>query len=111
MNNGTMFATLHAYEETSFLGTHPYVYVTTPDGEKRYRIFEVSEAGAELSGPAYQTAFQDVFAIRAWGSQPVGSTVYSFSDPQLGTDSRVLTLSTCVRGDGGRRFIVRALQC
>lgn len=108
MNNGTMFAPLHAYEDAAFREAHPYICLSTPTGEIRYRIFEVAETDASLVSPAYRTSFADGSAVRAWGSEPAGDLLYAFTDPQLGAESRVLTLSTCVQGNGSRRFIVRA---
>lgn len=107
MNNGSMFAGLHAFEDPEFLLEHPCVYIYTPDGGMNtYRIFEVAEGGNLVSDPAYVKAF-DEEAFAAWGSQPVGK-YYWYQDPELGADDRVLTLSTCVRDNGAKRFIVRA---
>ena len=107
MNNGSMFAGLHAFEDKEFLQSHPYVYIYTPDGGMNtYRIYEVAEGGNLVSDPAYVKSF-DEEAFAAWGSQPVGK-YYWFEDPQLTAEDKVLTLSTCVRDNGAKRFIVRA---
>ncbi|MBD5559445.1 MAG: class B sortase [Clostridia bacterium] len=109
MNNGTMFAGLHAFKDVSFREAHPYIYLSTPEGEQRCRIFEVSETDSALSSPAFQTVFDGAASVRAWLSEPAGELVYMFADPGHPATVRVLTLSTCVRGDAGRRLIVRAV--
>lgn len=106
MNNGTMFAQLRRFEDPDFLKKHPCFCLWTADGSRwRCRIFDVSEVDGDLAGPGFRVQFADDSALEAWKSAPAGRSYY-FTPPSPG---RVITLITCVRGNGALRFCVRGV--
>lgn len=108
MNNNTMFAQLHKFEDKTFRATHPYIYVNLPDGTVlTYRIFAVYVPGNLLSGHPYQVAWMSDQDFVDW-AQAERQRPYYFDSTQLfSPQDHIITLSTCVRGDGGKRFIVQ----
>ncbi len=106
MANGSMFADITDFKKKSFLKKHPYVYIATEDGVRRYQIFAAYETPVEsetyrvhFAGDAQkQTALQyyQKFAAN--------------KDLALTAEDKILTLSTCI-GDGTyeTRWVVQAV--
>ncbi|MDL2217473.1 class B sortase [Christensenellaceae bacterium OttesenSCG-928-M15] len=102
MKDGSMFGTLDAYLNETFLEAHPYITITTTEGRRlTYCVFQAikttsSDALYEKSilnvmSDGYE-AFMDLMRERALP----GGTI------------SVLTLSTCGTGGGSARVLVHA---
>lgn len=105
MNNGSMFGSLHKLAGTSYLEEHPYIHMYVPGSPEPlvYEILTTWESSADFDSPAYQVDFADEAAFADWEQ-----ALAERAGTVLAPDDRILTLSTCVRGDGGSRFIVAA---
>ncbi len=111
MKNGTMFRTLHYYEEEDFFEENPYIYIYMPDGN--VLVYEIFSAGE----------FSNVHIINKYGandrsglkdylddleSYRVMSThVRSDLTVSYKTD-RVLVLCTCM-GNEAKRYLVQGV--
>lgn len=107
MNNGSMFGRLYKLADTDYRSQHQYIHVYLPGQTQpvTYEIFATWESPASLDSAAYQTDFTEEAALSDWLAGLAGR---SFVEGAPGEDPRILTLSTCVRGDGDTRFIVAA---
>ena len=107
MNNGSMFGTLHRLDDADYRKQHEYIHIYLPGQAEPvvYQIFATWDSSASLDSTAYQVDFADPEAAEAWLSD-LAAKSFVEGAPQPG--SEILTLSTCVRGDGSTRFIVAA---
>ena len=109
MSSGTMFKTLHNYEDEEFLRNNRNVYVYTPNSTLCYTVFA-----------AYRTNDRHIFTYNDF-SDKKGRRSYidgifdeNFdigvvqNDQKIDVDSRLLTLSTCC-GMDGKRWIVQSV--
>ena len=107
MRDGSMFATLNEYDEQSYYGGHPQMYLVTPDGGYVVEIFTAfvakpSESGSDTS--PWRLSLKDDGAYTTWLSEMAGRSVIE-TDVTVTSSDKVLTLSTCTPG-GASRFIV-----
>lgn len=111
MNNGSMFAQLHKYEDPEFLEANQIFSIIDISGKvHNYRIFEVADVGKNLGEPVYRTDFTSPEEFLDWRQTSCGNSVYSFIPVENSISGNVVTLSTCLQGDGSKRFIVRAVE-
>ncbi len=110
MKDGTMFASLHDYEEEVFLTEHPFIYIYTPEGKLTYQIFAVYTAGnvnlLDYYGDfentaAYQQYLTEVESQYGEDGAIIDTTV------SVDASDRIITLSTCL-GVDTERFLVQA---
>ena len=107
MRNGSMFAGLHDFEDGDFFDEHDSVVIYTPTRRLTYRIFAAYKRDdAHLmkrfdysTEQGRQAFLDDIFS----------HTGHFRSDVAVTTDSRILTLSTCVGGEDDKRYVVQAV--
>lgn len=107
MRNGSMFAGLHDFEDGDFFDEHDSVVIYTPTRRLTYRIFAAYKRDDahlmkrfDYSNEQGRQAFlDDIFS----------HTGHFRSDVEVTTDSRILTLSTCVGGEDDKRYVVQAV--
>ncbi len=112
MSNGTMFNTLHYYEDPMFFAEHPYVYVYTPEAVLVYQVFAAYEftsvhllVGFDLSTDEnYESYLHNVFTMSG-----MNNNFNTELDGELTAEDRILTLSTCVSGKPDKRWLVTAV--
>ena len=94
MRDGSMFAALSHYLDPLFLTSHPFVTITTPEGEiMMYRV--VNARHTDIRNKAYSLEYSDVVAASG-----------TF-DGASGEPYRFLILSTCLNGsDKEARLLV-----
>lgn len=108
MNDGSMFADLHKFEDESFLKENKYVYLYLPGGVVQvYDIFEASVVGD--MDEAYTISFADDAAFESYLTKMKNRSASSFN-LELSAQDRIITLSTCVRGQDENRYIVQAVR-
>lgn len=92
MNDGTMFGSLHDYKDQDYWDTHPYIYIVTDDGVRRYQVFSAYEAG--VTEDTYRLYFENDERKQSSLDFYVESSIRE-SGMSLEADDRILTLSTC----------------
>jgi len=110
MKNGSMFANLHNYGDPVFFEEHPYVYLYTEESTYVYQIFAAYEysnvhllLGIDIDTPAkYQKYLDSIFENDGLGNQ-------FDMDVELTSESRIITLSTCIGGKAEKRWLVQAV--
>lgn len=106
---GTVFGPLHNYEDPEFFAENPYIYIYAEGQVLVYRIFAAHESSdahllftVDNSEKGWQEYLESIF-------QPLGISDNFDKEVELGPDSRVLTLSTCITGRWSRRWLVQAV--
>ena len=109
LKSGHMFAQLNDFSDATVFDEHRSIYVYLPDRVLVYEIFaayphsnEHLLATYDFSNRAqYQAFFAEVFSTRSMEAQFLDGGMPDFDE------HRVLTLSTCYRGDNHQRFLVQ----
>lgn len=104
---GEMFSQLKSYEDESFCQQYPYFYIYTPDGKERtYQVFSAGtvKATAENYNLVYESdeAFSEYIALCR------SSSNYQV-DVEVGTDSQIVSLSTCTNVNEDERFLLQGV--
>lgn len=110
MKNGSMFRTLHNYEDRTFFDENRDIFIYMPDRILEYRIFAAYVydnrhllLNYDLQDTAvFQQYIDDIFNIRAMNA-------YIDASMNVGADDRILTLSTCNAGIETQRYLVQAV--
>lgn len=108
MKNGTMFGSLHSYEDVDFFKEYPYVYIHLPEKTLVYGVFAA-------------VRFSDVY-LPIYKDYEVEKEFMSFVDEVKSSEGqvsqtlnpsyedRLLILSTCMNNDENHRFLVAGVQ-
>lgn len=106
MRNGTMFHDLRYFAEEEYFAQHPYIYVYTEAATFKYQVF----AAYEYSDVHLLHAFRyDLAEGRQQYLEEIAAYDVLGEDPELSTESKILTLSTCVSGKDDRRLLVQGV--
>ncbi len=110
MRNGSMFATLHKFEEAEFFEEYQYVYIYSPDGTIRiYQIFGAYEFGDLHLMLNYAMNTESGYADFLSGLTELTNPDNLFREEmEVTTDDKIITLSTCIGGKSYNRFLVSA---
>lgn len=111
MNDGSMFKGLHSYEDIQYLQEHPYIYIYTPNEKITYRIFAavVYSNIHILNSYDFTDAYQrQLYLESVFASRDMRNSVDE--SVQVGTESKILTLSTCIGKEASKRFIMEAVR-
>lgn len=110
MGNGTMFGSLHEYEDNTFFEEYRYAYVYTPEKTYVYEIFAActfSDAHL-LSNYDYTTEdgfieyMNDLTGVRDMNS-------HVRADVSVEYGAHLLTMSTCIKNHPNERWLVSAV--
>lgn len=104
MKNGSMFAGLKSYSSKGYWQSHPYVYIDLADGAHCYEIFSCHEASTSDITYTIGYAADDTYA--SFLESLKASSLYD-TGVSVGTEDKVVTLSTCTQ-NGQKRFVVHA---
>ena len=108
MQNGSMFANLHKFEDPSFFKKHRYFYVYTPEKRLKYEVVSAHNYSTKHIMNSYNFAEDKVFEDYLKYIQNPRSAVRNVRkklDHKLSTDDRILTLSTCLNVGDGRYLL------
>ncbi len=111
MQNGSMFANLHKFEDLSFFKKHRYFYVYTPNRKMTYEVVSAHNYDNKHIMNSYNFAEDKVFKNYLNFIQNPRSTVKNVRkklNHKLTVNDRILTLSTCLNiGDG--RYLLQGV--
>ncbi|MCD7708653.1 MAG: class B sortase [Clostridiales bacterium] len=110
MKNGSMFRTLHNFEDKDFFDENRDVTIYLPDEILHYRIFAAYVTdnlhillNNDFSDPdAYQSYLDNIFAMDS-------SSAFVDTDMEVSAEDKILTLSTCNAGISTQRYLVQAV--
>ena len=107
MKDGSIFGGLKNYRDASYWTDHPEMIIYTPDQKLTYKIFAAVVYSNDLIPYKYDLNTDE-------GKQQFLDSVYSNSDSRsiidkdavVTTQSRLLTLSTCIGNETEHRYLV-----
>lgn len=107
MNDGSMFASLHKFEDEAFFRENRYVYLYLPDGTVNvYDIFDASVVGD--MDEAYTLGFENDDAFLDYLTKMKNRSAAAFNR-EFTSQDRIITLSTCIQYEDENRYIVQAV--
>lgn len=110
MKNGSMFAGLHQYEDKAFFDENREIIIYTPEEKLTYRIFAAYPSGNEHIMQSYDFNDANVFARYLAGIFNTRDMKANIDGNMAVTeDNKILTLSTCVKGQDEKRYLVQAV--
>lgn len=109
MKNGTMFRTLHYYQNEEFFYNNSYIYIYTENGVLVYEIFAAYNAGDEHILNTYDLRTEEGFASYL-DTVKEGAYLggYIRADVEVTTANHIITLSTCT-DQSDERYLVQAV--
>ncbi len=110
MKNGSMFRTLHNYEDWDFFENNREVRIYTPDAIRYYRIFAAYVydnrhllVSFDFHNPeAFQDYLDEVFERKNMND-------FVDTDMEVTAEDKIITLSTCNKGNKSQRYLVQAV--
>lgn len=110
MKNGSMFAGLHQYEDKTFFDENREVVIYIPGKKLIYHIFAAYSAGNEHIMQKYDFTdevifegyIEDIFNLRDMKAN-IDKNI------EITAEDKILTLSTCVKGQDEKRYLVQAV--
>ena len=107
MKNGTMFAGLHKFEDSKYFENHPYIYVYTEDKVYVYRIFASYTFSSIHLIMGFDLSDENVRQIYIDNIRSLDGLTDNIDDTiEVNTDSRLLTLTTCIANQADKRYNV-----
>lgn len=110
MKNGSMFGSLHDFEDDAFFEENQYAYIVTPEKSLVYQIFAtVVYDNRHITGTYDFTDKEDYqeFLDSLTDNRNMGDLFREGID--VTTDDRILTMSTCISGQDDKRLLVEAV--
>jgi sortase B len=110
MKNGTMFHTLHSFEDKAFFDENEYAFIYMPDQVLVYDIFAAYPFTDDhlfykydlTTESGFQTYLDEVFGIRDMDAH--------FRDGvEVTSSNHIITLSTCISGQSSKRYLVQGV--
>ena len=107
-SEGTMFTTLHNFEDRKFFDSHENFTIYTPNHILTYRIFSAFKYDNRhiMNSFHFDLEPKDLEAFQSTMLNPHSTLKNVRSDVKLDKDSKVVVLSTCFSGDKSVRFLV-----
>ncbi len=110
MLNGTMFRTLHDFEDEAFFNANPTFTVYTPGHILTYTIFAAYESDNRHILNNFDFSDDEVFASYIQQARSPRATAYNLRDDvEVGIGDRIVTLSTCVGYTHDLRYLVQGV--
>ncbi|MBQ3416932.1 MAG: class B sortase [Ruminococcus sp.] len=111
MLNGSMFASLHNFEDINFFNENNTIFIFTQDKVITYFIYAAYTFDDRHILNSYNMMDEDVF--REYLDSTLEPRSYNCNirpGVELTTEDRILTLSTCSNGGGNTRYLVQGVK-
>ena len=109
MLNGTMFRTLHNFEDAAFFEDNPEFYIYTPGHIYTYTIFAAYEYDNRHILNSFDFEDDTVWAdYLAYATSPTSMNCHT-REAEVTTTDRIVTLSTCVGTNKKARYLVQGV--
>ena len=109
MNNGSMFKTLHKFEDRSFFKKNKYIYVYMPNEKLTFKIYAAYVYDDRHILNSFD--FSDPDILREYQKYTLNpeSMTKNTRKVSLNKNSKILTLSTCTNGAENTRYLVQGV--
>ncbi len=110
MKNGSMFAQLHQFEDDIFFTENNIVKIYVPDGMYVYQIFAAYPT--DDSNILYERDFTNInvwkqYLLDVFANKDIKANIDQAAS--VSQEDRIITLSTCIKDEPDRRYIVQAV--
>lgn len=109
MLNGTMFKTLHYFKEKEFFDENDTFTIYIPEHILTYKIFAAYQYDDRHLLYAFDTKNPDEFAKYLELAQHPTAAMQNTRPVALKPDSRIVTLSTCLKANAPIRYLVQGV--
>ncbi len=113
MKNGTMFGSLHKFEDEDFFAESRLIYVYTTDKRLTYEIYAAVKF-TDVYIPAYYdvktTKGRNAFLVALDEACEDSNVSHIAEETEVRSEDKLITLSTCVSGESEKRYIVVGVQ-
>lgn len=109
MNNGSMFKTLHKFEEPSFFKKNKFIYIYMPNEKLTFRIYSAYVYDDRHILNSFD--FSDTKILRQYQKYTLNpeSMTKNTRKVSLNKNSKIITLSTCTNGAENTRYLVQGV--
>ena len=110
MLNGSMFASLHNFEDEDFFKDHNTIFVYTKDKLLTYLVY--SAYTYDDRHILYSFNMNNEASLKSYQDSTMNPHTYNGQyrkGVKLDKDSKILTLSTCTSGGGNTRYLVQGV--
>ena len=110
MKNGTMFAGLHKFEDSTFFAEHTKVHIYTPEKELTYTIFAAYIYDDRHLLYSFDFSNKDIYAAYLEDVQNMRSmNALIREDVKVTAEDKIITLVTCIGNQPSKRLLVQAV--
>jgi len=111
MKNGTMFGSLHQYEDSKFFDKNKFIYIYTEDGRvKVYEIFAAYEYPDINLVTTYYLLGEESYGAYLKNMYSLDGMNNNFdTDIQVGVKDKIVTLATCISNKPDQRYLVQGV--
>lgn len=110
MKNGTMFAELHKYEDSSFFEENQKIYIYTPDEEFSYTIFAAyiyDDRHLLYSFDFSQKEIYEAYLDEIMNMRSMNALIRD--DLEVTAEDKIITLVTCISNQPEKRLLVQGV--
>ncbi len=114
MKNGTMFGSLHQYEDSEFFEQQPFFYIYTEDDIFVYQIFRAYRYTDEHLLLNYTTQVEVGFEEYLNSMREYKTLIDNVNEDlmaDLTAKDKICTLSTCIKNQDDFRYLVQGVLC
>lgn len=108
MLNNSMFGSLIKYSSKSYYKEHPTFDIYIGDTGYRYYIFATYET--DEIGDTYSYNFLNDEEFQKYIDLSIAKREYATDVEKITTEDKIITLSTCTRGNDTKRYIVQMVR-
>ncbi len=109
MLDGSMFQNLHKFRDKDFFNKNRYFYIYTENHILKYEIFSAYKYDDRHILNSFDFSDEKVFAEYLSEAQSPKSLEVNTRKATLNTDSRIVTLSTCIGNETAYRYLVQGV--
>lgn len=109
MLNGSMFATLHNFEEKKFFKANKYMYIYMPQHKLTYKIYAAYVYDDRHILNSFDFTDEKVLKQYFEYTLDPDSAIKNTRKVNLDLNSKILTLSTCTNGASNTRYLVQGV--
>lgn len=107
MKNGSMFATLHKFEDKAFFEENRFAYIYTPDRVLVYDIFAAYEFSNLHLMLSFDFETKESFELYLSGIREINDmNSHHREETEVTGEDRIITMSTCIGNKPNNRWIV-----
>lgn len=109
MNNGTMFNSLHKFEDSTFFKKNKYIYIYMPNHRLTYKIYSAYVYDDRHILNSFD--FSDKKTLKKYLKYTTNPDSLSKNtrNVTLNVNSKIITLSTCTNGAENTRYLVQGV--